>query len=161
MKKPYKLYSFSRQNCQLTLREGLEEYYQKNPSFEIDIGLLGMPINTVKAHDVAHVVFGLGTSSAEELLLETRTFFGCQIGVKTYAKVIKQGFIIELLKMFGPLRLIRRFVLTFPKVFQTALQCILMKKKWPHFGYENYLDTLLYKIREEFGIKVITVSIIP
>ena len=151
-----KKYSFSNLHCRLTLREGLEEYYKKNPEFEIDISLLGMPINTVKAHDIAHIVFGLGTSSAEELLLETRTFFGCQIGVKTYAKVIKQGFIIELLKMFGPFRLIRRFVLTFPKVFLTALQSILMKKKWPHFGYEEYLDIPLYKIREEFGIKIIS-----
>ena len=116
-----------------------------------------MPINTVKSHDIAHVVFGLGTSSAEELLLETRTFFGCQIGVRTYAKVIKQGFIIKLLKMFGPFRLIKRFILTFPKVFQTAFQSFLMKKKWPHFDYESYLDIPLYIIREEFGIEVITV----
>ena len=148
-------YEFTKQDCNLTLKESLQEYYNKNPGFTIDGGLLGMDKEIIQGHDVAHVVFGLGTSSAEELQLEFRTVFGCKIGAKKYTKIIKDSFILELFKTFGIYRLIKRFILTFPKVIKTIIQSIQMKKRWPHYDYNQYLNTPLSEIRKEFGIRLI------
>ena len=146
-------YAYQEAGSKMTLAEGLAEYYRVHPEFAGINGFLGQTQETVKAHDVCHVIFGLGATSEEELIVETWTFFGCHLPVKKIVEIPKTKFGIELIKYFGPFRLIRRFVLTSPRIIKTMFAAFQMKKRWPHFDYEPYLNTSLQEIREEFGIR--------
>ncbi len=148
-------YDYQKQDSGMTLTEGLAEYYRVHPEFDGKTDFLGQPRETVKAHDVCHVVFGLGATSEEELIVEVWTFLGCSIPVKKIAEAKKTQFTIELLNYFGPYRLIKRFILTFPRVARASFAALRMKKRWPHFGYEPYLGMPLHQIRLEFGIQCV------
>ena len=59
---------YQEQNSELTLKEGLEEFYSINPHFKV----LSEP-DEIKGlffqHDITHVVFGLNSKLEEEHLL--------------------------------------------------------------------------------------------
>ncbi len=148
-------YSFQDLDSPLTLREGLEEYYRKNPGFTGTDDFLGQSRQTVIDHDACHVVFGIGTSSQEELMIETITAFGCIVPLKKIPEITRPKFFVALVDHFGPFRMVRRFILSVPKIIETLLMIFGMKKRWPHFDYARYMDIPLKDIRKEFGIKII------
>lgn len=137
-----------------TLQAGLEEYYRTNPEFNGTGDFLGQPRPTVIAHDVCHVVFGLGGSSEEELIVECMTAFACYLSFQQIKKIPKIKLGIELWKTFGPWRLAKRFVLTIPRMTRAIWMALHMKKKWPHFEYQEYLNKPLNELRAEFGIRL-------
>jgi ubiquinone biosynthesis protein Coq4 len=57
----------------LTLQEGLERYYQANPTFvrdrDLQVGFLPIPWRDLQRHDLMHVVTGYGTALDQELRL--------------------------------------------------------------------------------------------
>lgn len=136
----------------LTLGEGLKEYYKINHEFIEGGDFLGMPGAIVKEHDALHVLFGFGTESKEELLLEMFTLLGCKTKPKRVSFITKINFFKEVLLMFGPYRLTKRLLLSIPEVLKLGLMILYAPKKWPHYGYEKYLNTPLWKLRMEFGI---------
>ncbi len=138
----------------MTLRQGLDEYYTKNPEFNGTDEFLGQPRDIVVAHDVCHVVFGLGGTAKEELQVEVVTLIGCVLPLKKVQEIPKVKLAKGLWKLFGPWRLVRRFVLTAPQMARIFFMAIRMKKKWPHFDYQKYMDVPLADIRKEFGIKI-------
>ncbi len=140
--------------CELTLRQGLEEYYGANPGYDGKGDFLGQPRETVVAHDVAHIVFGLGSSSAEEVVVEVLTVFGCRMTVQNIIKQPKVKLGVSLWKTFGPWRLVRRAVLSTPRMLRAMWMGMHMKKRWPHFAYQPYLDISLRELRTEFGIRL-------
>ncbi len=148
-------YAYAEKDSALTLRQGLDEYYAANPGFKGEGAFLSQPRETIVAHDVCHVVFGLGASSEEELIVEVWTFFGTILPFKKIQEAPKAEFAADLLKTFGPWRLIRRFVLTTPRMLRAFIAVLRMKKRWPHFGYEKYMDMPLSEIRREFGIRIV------
>jgi hypothetical protein len=143
------------QDCRLTLREGLAEYYAVNPAFSATNGFLGQDERTVRAHDVCHVVFGCTSTSADELVVETWTLFGTYIPLSEYVRMTRQGVVTGVVRKFGPYRLARRFVLTSPRVARCLLACARLKHRWPHFDYDAYWDMPLADIRALFGVRVV------
>ncbi|SRR5579883_825010 len=57
----------------LTLRQGLERYYQANPDFVRDqdlwVGIMRIPWCDMQRHDIMHVVTGYSTALEQELQL--------------------------------------------------------------------------------------------
>ncbi|MEX0270851.1 hypothetical protein AB3R30_17050 [Leptolyngbyaceae cyanobacterium UHCC 1019] len=57
----------------LTLQQGLERYYQANPTFvrdrDLQVGILRIPWHDLQRHDIMHVVTGYSTSLDQELRL--------------------------------------------------------------------------------------------
>ena len=74
--------SFQDQNCNITLQEGLEIYYQSfnpnKPSIKDDT----MSGNLFRDHDCTHVIFGLNTSIDQEALLDIWVLFGSDFRFK-------------------------------------------------------------------------------
>jgi hypothetical protein len=147
--------NYQRQESKMTLAEGIEEYYAAHPEFRGSDDFLGQNRETVFAHDVCHVVFGLGATSEEELIVEVWTFFGCSFPVKKVVEMRKVAFVKELLRLFGLRRMFRRLFLTFPRVVRAIIATCRMRKRWPHYGHEEYLNVPLGEIRREFGIVVV------
>ncbi len=145
---------YRRQDSTQTLSEGLAEYYLANPGFE-NGDFLGQPRETVMAHDVCHVVFGCGSTGADELIVETWTVFGCFIAPRQYVHMAQSGIVGEITRTFGVWRLLRRFVVTAPRVLRALVATRRLKKKWPHFEYQKFLTTPLGQLRRDFGIRVV------
>jgi hypothetical protein len=146
---------YQRQDAQMTLKEGIAEYYRIYPEFQGSDDFLGQDRDTVFAHDVCHVVFGLGATSEEELIVEVWTFFGCSFPVQKIIEVRKVAFVQELMKLFGMRRMLRRLFLSLPRVLRAIGATRRMHKRWPHYGHEPYADTPLCEIRREFGIRIV------
>lgn len=132
----------------------MAEYYKKNPGYDAKGDFLGQPRDTVRAHDIAHVVFGLGPTSAEEVIVEVLTVFGCRMTVQHVIRQPKVKLGVSLWKTFGPYRLVRRAILSTPRMIRAMWMGLRMKKRWPHFEYEPYLNHTLKDLRAEFGIRL-------
>lgn len=145
---------YRKQNSPQTLREGLDEYYAANPTFQFG-EFLGMPRDVVRAHDVCHIVFGCGSSAADELVIETWTVLGTYIHPRRYAEMVRDGIGGEIVRTFGLYRLFRRLWLTGPRVARTMWAARKLRKRWPHFDYAAYWNTPLCDIRREFNIRVV------
>jgi|TARA_B110000914_G_C15274248_1_gene359014 hypothetical protein len=148
---------FLNQNCESTLREGLEELYRHNPEAALvskEKGKLFID------HDLTHVIFGCDTSLAGEMLLKPWTILGTTISIKEmkkYAadpeiqKIDKEGIALMGGMFKGTLKVIFYYV---PQIFWIWLtQVRKMNKKWPHSDItEEMLDAKICDLREEYNI---------
>ena len=150
---------YQNQNCDLTLQEALECYYNSFPDtkeiFEDnkDSGTL------LRDHDCTHVIFGLDISIEQESILDTWVLWGSKWELKYilgYQKLpqIKQLYkdLIKEIGYFGIIKIIWKLGGIKRKVMFRALK---MKKKWPFKMPEEYLSMKVSDLREMYGIKVL------
>ena len=71
---------YLKQECPLTLKEGLEIHYSVNSTFKENV----IAVPAFYNHDIAHVLFGLSTEIEHESLVDTRVIFGTNWGFKKY-----------------------------------------------------------------------------
>ena len=150
---------YQNQNCDLTLQEALECYYNSFPDtkeiFEDnkDSGTL------LRDHDCTHVIFGLDISIEQESILDTWVIWGSKFQWKYILKYQKIPAIQQLYKdLYKELG-----VLGFLKIFwklggikrKTMFRAFKMKKKWPFKMPEEYLSMKISDLREEHGIKIL------
>ena len=150
---------YQKQNCNLTLQEGLDCYYKAFPEatkiFEDDenSGTL------LRDHDCTHVIFGLDVSIEQESILDSWVVWGSRWKLsyiwgyqnlpqikQLYKDLYKEFGILGFVKIFWKLGGIKRKVMF--KAFK-------MKKKWPFKMPEEYLSMKISDLREEHGIKIL------
>ena len=150
---------YQKQDCDLTLQEGLDCYYNTFPEtteiFEDndDSGTL------LRDHDCTHVIFGLDISIEQESILDTWVIWGSKWKLKyiwgyqslpqikqLYKDLFKEFGILGFLKIFWKLGGIKR---------KTMFRAFKMKKKWPFKMPEEYLSLKISDLREEHGIKIL------
>ena len=154
---------FQKQNCDLTLEEGLNIYYD---AFEDQESILKgdtLP-EFIFGHDCTHVIFGLGLSLKEEAILDTYTIYGCKNSIKIifkaagqifkskellslYKKLISEHGIIGLLKLVNSSKKSKKIA---------RIKTKKMKKKWSYFVPKSYLSYQINDLRDEYGISVLT-----
>ncbi len=151
MKLPY-----LQQECNLTLKEGLQIHYGVNPTFKKNVENVPAFYN----HDIAHVLFGLSTEVEHESLVDTRIIFGTNWGVKKYMndylrnpKALK--IIMRIFKEIGYFKGILLSLKSFPSILRVIFDCRRMSKKWELNPNEEILNSKLCDIRREYNIKVI------
>lgn len=154
---------FQKQNCQLTLEEGLEVYYE---AFEDQGSILRgdtLP-EFIFGHDCTHVIFGLGLSLKEEAILDTYTIYGCKNSIKIIFKAAGQIFKSkELLNLYkklisehGLIGLLRLVNLSKKSKKIARIKTKKMKKKWSYIVPKSYLSYQISDLRDEYGISVLT-----
>ena len=148
---------FMSQECQLTLKEGLDELYTGAPEVAAVSARKGKEF---RDHDLTHVIFGCDTSLNGEILLNPWVLFGTTITrseLKDYAadpdvmRLNAEG--IDL--MGGRLRGYSLFVVYYLPLYvwiwARHVRCMAMK--WPHSSVtEEMLNTPLSELRRQFGI---------
>ena len=154
---------FQKQNCDLTLEEGLKIYYD---AFEDQDSILKgdtLP-EFIFGHDCTHVIFGLGLSLKEEAILDTYTIYGCKNSIKIifkaagqifkskellslYKKLISEHGIMGLLKLVNSSKKSKKIA---------RIKTKKMKKKWSYFMPKSYLSYQINDLRDEYGILVLT-----
>ena len=158
--------SYQNEYCDLTLREGIEEYrnYLKINNRHV----LGENCSedeklTILGHDATHVIFGLDTSLEEEAMLDCWVIFGGNV-----FKVIKEFYkgsldlketnekVFDLVKEVGYLKYtylyLRVIFQKWPKIFFRTRKM----KKWDYFFSLNLLDSKISKIREDYNINILS-----
>ena len=158
--------SYQNENCDLTLREGIEEYrnYLKINNRHV----LGENCSedeklTILGHDATHVIFGLDTSLEEEAMLDCWVLFGGNV-----LQVIKEFYkgsldlketnekVYDLDKEVGYLKYtymyLRVIFQKWPKIFFRTRKM----KKWDYFFSLNLLNSKISKIREDYNINILS-----
>ena len=150
---------YQKQDCQLTLREGLECYYQSFPKSKEILKDSSGSGYLLRDHDCTHVIFGLDISIDQEAILDTWVLWGSSFKWKyllSYAKLpqIKdlQKRLFKELGIKGFLKLYCNTLAIKRKVFCRTRK---MKKKGPFQMPEEYLDIKICDLRDEFGIKIL------
>jgi len=150
---------YQKQNCDLTLQEGLECYYKSFPETTEIFGDNNESGTLLRDHDCTHVIFGLDISIEQESILDSWVLWGSKWELKyllgyqklpqikkLYKDLVNEigyfGFIKILWKLSG----IKRKV-----IFRT----FKMKKKWPFKMPEEYLSMKISDLRKMHGIKVL------
>jgi len=151
MKLPY-----LKQECDLTLKEGLQIHYGVNPTFKRNVEIVPAFYN----HDIAHVIFGLSTEVEHESLVDTRIIFGTNWGIKKYMNDYLRNpealkIIMRIFKEIGYFKGILLSLKSFPSILRVIFDCRRMSKKWEINPSEELLNTKLSALRKQFNIKVI------
>jgi len=150
---------YQKQDCDLTLQEGLDCYYNTFPEtteiFEDneESGTL------LRDHDCTHVIFGLDTSIEQESILDSWVVWGSKWKLKYiwgYQSLpqIKQLY-KDLYREFGVLGFIKIFWKLGGVKRKVMFRTFKMKKKWPFKMPDEYLSMKISDLREEHGIKVL------
>ena len=158
--------NFQKENCKLTLKEGIEEY--RNYLQANDRHVLGENCTedekfNILCHDATHVIFGLDTSLEEEAMLDCWIFFGGD-----YFKVTMEYFkgsldiketnekVFALVKEVGYLKYtylyLRVIFQKWPKIFFRTRKM----KKWSYFFPSDFLEKKISTLREDFNIKILS-----
>ena len=111
---------YANQNCSMSLKEGLEEYYSSNPP---EIKKFADKLPLLVDHDITHVIFGLGTTIVEESLLDTWTLRGTDI---TWKQIYQYAFNSEFRKLT---KIIVRDEGGWVKIISVIVKCIPTKLK--------------------------------
>tara|TARA_B100000767_G_scaffold186848_1_gene174282 strand:- start:5278 stop:5751 length:474 start_codon:yes stop_codon:yes gene_type:complete len=147
------------QNCDLTMHEGLEIYYDSFPASRSPLKDNCDSGNLLRNHDCTHVIFGLDTSIEQEALLDIWVLFGCNFRLASliaYTKLPQlKGLYRDLYKDYGVRGMVdiyRKNFHSMRKVFSHARK---MKKKWPLECPEKYLSRSIDDLRREYGINIL------
>ena len=158
--------SYQKKSCELTLKEGIEEY--RSYLRENNRHVLGENCSedeklTILGHDATHVIFGLDTSLEEEAMLDCWVIFGGGV-----FKVIREFYdgsldlketnekVFDLVKEVGYLKYsylyLRVVFRKWPKIFFRTRKM----KKWDYFFSLNLLNSKISKIREDYNINILS-----
>jgi hypothetical protein len=165
--------SYLAQDCNITLKEALDQYYAQNPGFYKPDEFEGSSNNILLTHDICHIVFGCDTSIAGETKLEVWTLFATNLGFKTYYddylspllmagkdalsgdSVAKEGFKEAIRIFFKPPKSIQQFVSVSFSYIKVFLMTRKVNPKWHYYNYHSHLDRSIAAIRREFNIQVV------
>ncbi len=145
--------------CNLTLKEGLDCYYNAFPEFteifedNVESGTL------LRDHDCTHVIFGLDVSIEQESILDTWVIWGSKFEWKYilgYQKLPQiQKLYKDLYKEFGVLGFVKILWKLSGIKRKVMFRAFKMKKKWPFKMPDEYLSMKISDLREEHGIKIL------
>lgn len=151
---------YQQQDCDLTLSEGLECYYNSFPDSKEIIEDDVHSGNLLRDHDCTHIIFGLDISIDQEAILDTWVLWGSSFKWKYllgYAKLpqIKkiQKHLIAELGVKGFLKLYWNVSGTKRKVIFRTFK---MKKKWPFKVPNKYLNMKISNLRKIHGINILS-----
>lgn len=150
-----KVAQFQEQNCKLTLREALAEFYAVNSH------ILSVPkpetrwTELLVHHDVSHVFFGVNTNILDEAAGDYWTMFGTDLSFKEYLDYANTPEGIKLLKEIGFLNIVKSLFFGVPYLFMIFFRSRKMTRKWETRGYEQYMDIPLNEIRKIYNLKIL------
>jgi ubiquinone biosynthesis protein Coq4 len=148
------------QDCDISLKEALDRYYDRNPGFYQPSQLDDNSRKVFFAHDVCHIIFGCDTSLVGEAKVEQWTIHSTNFNLKEYidsmigTEAILQAasdiYIVQL-----TVQLILNTILSITTLAKIYLRAKKVKPKWDFYNYCGYLDRSIADIRKEFNIQIV------
>jgi len=150
-----KLSPFQDQDCQLTLKEALAEFYSVNSHIfsppKPDTEWTELLVH----HDVGHVFFGVNTSIMDEAAGDFWTLLGTDLSFREYLAYAKSPEGKQLVKDIGFVNIVKSLFFGMPLLCRIYKRTRKMNRKWKVRDYHKYMDTPLVKIRKEFNLEVL------
>lgn len=146
---------YTAEDCAQTLREGLAEYYARNPRLLDPGGLPAEAARLFRQHDAAHVVFGCDTTLRGETRVDTWTIFASSIGLRGYLAYLRLPQVNEIFRDAGAARIAAELLRCLPDLVRIVRRSRRLARKWPWERFEDHLDDPLRDIRAEFGIRIV------
>jgi hypothetical protein len=143
----------------LTLAQALDRHYQLNPQFTKWHDYPSeLQRQTMKSHDICHVIFGCDTQLVGEFRVELWTFFGVNLTLKEYTKLVSNSEInkepFEIARRIGVFKVLRVMLLNFWRVPSIWVQSVRLKEKWPVLETDSLMDKSIGELRKKYGIRV-------
>jgi len=142
-------------NNNQTLQQGLELFQLKNTKYFSERVYTDRGEAFIKSHDIAHVVFGCDTTIYGEGVVKVWTTFGSNLSFWKVTTGYNEVNAFELSRAYSKGHVVKNilgFLWVIPK---TIIRARKMKKPWPFYDYEPYLDRPISEIRREFNIVVL------
>jgi hypothetical protein len=149
---------YQRLETEMTLQQGLEEYYASRIDLKHGRGMSQAAIEFFRCHDTVHVVFGLNTELPSEAGIKMWSFFGTDVGLKRLYQGYRLGESKEIYTSLGFWQILDAGIRSLAIVPLVMLQCFRMNKRWSWSEFGDYLSTPLSSVREEFGITLVRIS---
>ena len=154
------MFEYQKDDCDLTMSEGLQFYYDSFPESKKIFKDNPESGNLLRDHDCTHVIFGLDTSLEQESMLDSWVFLGTKWKLKELLAYNKLPELKQLYKDFwrdpGYFRLFIVAIKLAPIKFKIRKRAKQMNKKWPFVSPDSLMDQRVCDLREEFGIKILT-----
>lgn len=147
--------SFQFSECEMTLEEGLCEYYGCRDDLAVGRGMSDSAREFFRCHDAAHVVFGCSTTLSNEAMVKIWSFLGTTAGfslLRDYRSPESKEIYAEIQWREIPGTVLRSLV-NGPLVASRSLR---MNKRWPWSDFAACQGAPLSEIRREYGIQVVT-----
>ena len=150
---------YQKQDCELTLAQGLDCYYNSFPDSKEVFKDNEKSGTLLRDHDSTHVIFGLDISIEQEAILDTWVLWGSKFKWKYLLGYSKLPQITELQK-----RLFKEFgFMGFVKLYwklgaikrNVIFRTFKMKKKWPFKMPDEYMDMKISDLRKAHGIQIL------
>ena len=148
-------FPYQDQSSQLTLREGLADYYQVHPAIQRPERLDAAGAELFRAHDICHVIFGLDTNLADEALADLRTMLGTDVGVRNYLQYLKNPDAKKIFKEVGYFRVVLATIAAFPRFLKALWLHRKQRRLWPWHTSPETFGKKLVELRNQYGITVI------
>ena len=150
---------YQKQDCGLTIAEGLECYYNSFPESKKVFKDSHESGTLLRDHDSTHIIFGLDISLEQEAILDTWVLWGSKFKWKYLLGYSKLPQIAELqkglLKEFGFIGVIKLYWKVGAIKRKVIYRTFRMKKKWPFKMPDEYMSMKISELRETHGIKVL------
>lgn len=150
-----KVACFQEQNCPLTLKQALAEFY------EINADIFSKPkphskwTELLVHHDVCHVFFGVNTNVLDEAAGDYWTMLATDLSISEYKDYLNSPEGKILLKEIGWGDILKSVIFSIPFFFKILSRSRKMSKKWKVRNYDEYLDMPLKDIRSLFNVKIL------
>ncbi|HSV04410.1 MAG TPA: hypothetical protein VLI41_14540 [Phenylobacterium sp.] len=148
---------YQAQDSAQTLAEALDEYYAAN--LDRVTRPADLPADSAalfRSHDICHVIFGLDTSLADETLADARTLFSCDVGMRRYARYLREDEQAKaLFRQMGWARGVAITIACLPRILRAAVEAVRMRKPWPWTPPDDCAGRPLSELRRDYGIRVI------
>lgn len=147
-----------------TLQQGLEEYYDTNPSITNPQDLSPEFAQILLAHDVSHVVLGCDTDMYDEIKLLPLSFWTSDFKFGDYIRTRKEPKIKpaidimydDLIEQHGVLWLYSSILFVLPRLLPEVITIWFKtrgtRKYYPFLYYQSLLDRTLLEIRQDFDL---------
>lgn len=146
--------AYRSQNTQMSLADGLAEYYREHPFLKRGDRLRPEAQEFFRCHDVVHVLYGCDTSLAQEAVVKLSSIFGTTAGFA----VLKGYSLYESIDIYTKLKIgevLVTIVAAFVIVPRTLWRCSRQQERWPWSEFGGHLNTPLRELRQHFGIRVV------
>ena len=146
--------AFKRSDTTRTLREALAEHRAHIP------GLVETPDDPVDpldvlftGHDVVHCLFGLGTTTAEEVRVDAYSVIATSLSFPRYLAYVSHPAVSKVIRETTTLATLPHIgisILRNPVIWWRTRRM----KRWDFDGWNAHMDRRLVDIRADYGIRV-------
>lgn len=141
-----------------TLRTELAAFLDANSKYFSDRDMSEAAQEFFRCHDVAHVVFGCGTSIVGEGTVKVWSIFGTTLGFRDHLRGYAEADAFELFRQYSWSHVARSMARVMRDAPRAIVRARRMHARWPWATHDDYLDVPLAQIRAEFGIAPIEPS---